>query len=143
MGTERESIRAVATVTLDAAALEGLGPRTIDRLADLVASRLEARRAAAEEPLLSSVDAGRLAGVHPETVRRAIRSGELEVAGYIGSRPRMRREAVEAWIASGRRPSMVPMTTTGAVTRRGRSARRRRVLGDALLGLDAIGERAA
>jgi hypothetical protein len=37
---EPESIRALATVTLDARALDELGPQTIDRLAELVAERL-------------------------------------------------------------------------------------------------------
>ena len=40
MGDGGESIRALATVTLDARALEELGPETIDRLADLVEARL-------------------------------------------------------------------------------------------------------
>ena len=49
-----ESIRALATVTLDAGALDELGPRTIDRLADLVAERLAERRALGEAPLLTA-----------------------------------------------------------------------------------------
>jgi excisionase family DNA binding protein len=97
-----ESIRALATVTLDAGALEGLGPRMIDRLADLVAERLVERRATGEQPLLRTADAARAAGVHPDTVRRAIRSGALRVAGYVGNRPRLRRGDVEEWIAGGR-----------------------------------------
>ena len=50
----QEQIRALATVTLDAQALDELGPRTIDRLADLVAQRLAERRAAGEAPLLTT-----------------------------------------------------------------------------------------
>jgi hypothetical protein len=38
------SIRALATVTLDARALDELGLETIDRLADLVEARLAERR---------------------------------------------------------------------------------------------------
>lgn len=112
-----EQIRALATVTLDAQALDELGPRTIDRLADLVAERLAERRAAGEVPLLSASEAAEVAGVHPETVRRAIRAGALAVAGYVGQRPRLRRADVEEWIA-------------GDVLRPGRSVDR--VLGDAL-----------
>jgi hypothetical protein len=92
VGGERETIRAIATVTLDARAIEGLGPETIDRLADLVEARLVSRRAAGAEPLLTVMAAAELAGVHVETVRRAIRGGAIEVAGYVGTRPRMRRE---------------------------------------------------
>ncbi len=65
------------------------------------------RRAAGAEPLLSAVAAAELVDVSPATVRRAIRSGALEVAGYVGSRPRVRRDDVVAWIARGRRPAPV------------------------------------
>src|SRR3954469_4074517 len=93
-----EQIRALATVTLDAQALDELGPRTLDRLADLVAERLAERRAAGDAPLLNTGDVAEIAGVHADTVR-AIRSGALQVAGYVGQRPRMRRADVDAWIA--------------------------------------------
>lgn len=99
-----EVIEAVATVLLDARALERLSPQTIDRLADLVAQRLLERRAAGEAPLLTTSDAARVAGVHPETLRRAIRNGALQTAGYVGSRPRLRRADVEAWIAESHHP---------------------------------------
>ena len=42
MGDGAESIRALATVTLDARALDELGPEMIDRLAELVEARLVA-----------------------------------------------------------------------------------------------------
>ncbi len=42
---DREPIQALATVTLDPRALDGLGPATMDRLADLVAARLADRPA--------------------------------------------------------------------------------------------------
>jgi hypothetical protein len=73
--TEPESIRTVATVTL---ALDELGPHTIDRLAELVAERLTEQRAAGAAPLLSTGDAAKAAGVHSETVRRAIKAGALQ-----------------------------------------------------------------
>ena len=91
-----EQIRALATVTLDAQALDELGPETIDRLADLVAKRLADRQTAGEAPLLKTSAVAEIAGVHPDTVRRTIRSGSLRVAGYVGQRPRMRREDVDA-----------------------------------------------
>ena len=96
--TEAESIRTVATVTL---ALDELGPQTIDRLAELVAERLIEQRAAGAEPFLSTAEAARVAGVHPETVRRAIKAGALSTAGHVGNRPRMRRADVDAWVAGG------------------------------------------
>src|SRR3954470_12153053 len=99
-----EQIRALATVTLDAQALDELGPQTIDRLADLVAERLAERQAAGEAPLLKTSAVAEIAGVHPDTVRRAIRVGALRVAGYVGQRPRMRREDVDEWIAANAAP---------------------------------------
>jgi excisionase family DNA binding protein len=139
VGEVRESIEALATVTLDALTLERLGPQTLDRLADLVEARLMLRRAAGEEPLLSARAAGELAGVSVDTVRRAIRSGALPAAGYVGGRPRVRRAEVEAWVALGQRPAMVVSDARAA--RPGfRPRARRRVLGDAL---DELGNRAA
>jgi hypothetical protein len=89
------------------------------------------RRAAGEEPLLSAVAAPELVDVSAATVRRAIRSGALEVAGDVGSRPRVRRIDVVAWIARGRRPP--PLLSEGGVVRPGLRPRpRRRVLRDAL-----------
>jgi excisionase family DNA binding protein len=130
MGDGAESIRALATVTLDARALEGLGPDMIDRLAELVEARLVERRAAGEEALLAPASAAEIAGVHPETIRRAIRSGALEVAGYIGNRARVRRAAVDAWVAEGRRIDPVVRASRVAAAR-GRGSHPR-VLRDAL-----------
>lgn len=135
--TSAESIRALATVTLDARALDELGPATIDRLADLVAARLAERRAAGEEPLLSVREAAEVAGAHPETVRKAIRRGALQVAGYLGQRPRLRRGDVDEWVASGRPAGADAPIRIGGAPRPGRAVRgaRARVLGDALRAL--------
>jgi excisionase family DNA binding protein len=132
--TEPESIRTLATVTL---ALDELGPQTIDRLAELVAERLIEQRAAGAEPLLSTAEVARVAGVHPETVRRAIKAGALSTAGYVGNRPRMRRVDVDAWVAGGA-PAIDALVTDGM--RRGRPPRLRRPgpprrLGEALSSL--------
>jgi excisionase family DNA binding protein len=125
-----ESIRALATVTLDAGAIDQLGSATIDRLADLVEARLAERRAAGEEVLLTPRAAAEIAGVHPETMRRAIRSGAIEVAGYVGARARLRRAAVDAWVAGGRRLDPV-VRAARVVAHRGRGSHPR-VLRDAL-----------
>jgi excisionase family DNA binding protein len=105
---------------------------------DLVEARLTLRRAAGEESLLSAAAAAELVGVSADTVRRAIRSGAIEVAGYVGARPRVRRAAVEAWIAAGRRPALP--SPAGSSRPGWRPRPRRRLLGDAL---DGLGERAA
>jgi excisionase family DNA binding protein len=126
----RETVRAVATVTLDARALDELGPETMDRLADLVEARLLKRRAAGEERLLTASAAAEIAGVHAETVRRAIRAGAIEVAGYVGGRPRVRRAAVEAWVARGEGPA--PASSAPRVVRGRRQRAYPRILGEAL-----------
>lgn len=131
MTPERESISALATVTLDARALDQLGPATLDRLAELVEARLTQRRAAGEEVLLTPAAAAEIAGVHADTVRRAIRSGELEAAGYVGTRARIRRAEVDAWVARGRGPAHV--ASPARTARPGfRPRARQRVLGQAL-----------
>jgi excisionase family DNA binding protein len=138
-GPGRESIRALATVTLDARALDSLGSRSIDRLADLVAARLAERREVAEAPLLTTAGAARVAGVHPETVRRAIRTGLLEVAGYVGKRPRLRRSDVEFWVAAGQAPEVRGRVSTHGLGRVSRARRgdASRVLGDTLRAIQA------
>jgi excisionase family DNA binding protein len=131
---EPESIRTLATVTL---ALDELGPQTIDRLAELVAERLLEQRAAGAEPLLSTREAARVAGVHPDTVRRAIKAGALGTAGYVGNRPRMRRADVDAWVAGGA-PVIDALVTDGVVRARPPRLRRPgppRRLGEALSSL--------
>lgn len=133
---EPESIRTLATVTL---ALDELGPQTIDRLAELVALRLVEQRAAGAEPLLSTPEAARAAGVHPETVRRAIKAGALRTAGYVGNRPRIRRADVDAWVAGGAPAVSGPGTSPAVPVRQPPRLRRTagppRRLGEALSSL--------
>jgi excisionase family DNA binding protein len=138
-----ETIAARATVVLDAQALDELGPRTIDRLADLVANRLAERRAAGELPLLTVAQAAEVAGVHPETVRRAIRSGVLDVAGYAGKRPRLRREDVDGWLHASGASTGGDSTRSGVRSPRRRLAvaGRRRVLGEAIEALTSEEQR--
>jgi excisionase family DNA binding protein len=130
-----EVLAARATVMLDARALDELGPATIDRLADLVANRLAERRAAGELPLLTVKQAAEIACVSPCTVRSAIHSGALEVAGYAGSRPRLRREDLDRWLQDppprAPRSRSVPAARVRPPRRVGRPDRRR-VLGEAL-----------
>src|SRR5439155_11389189 len=96
-----------------------------------VEARLLERRAAGHEPLLTATMAAELAGVHPNTVRTAIRQGALEVAGYVGNRPRVRREAVELWVAAGRPSAAIRRRERRSSSRR-RDTEGRRVLANAL-----------
>jgi excisionase family DNA binding protein len=135
VAAERERIEALATVTLDARTLEQLGPKTLDRLADLVAERL-ARRG--HDGLLCTAAAAELAGVSASTIRRAIRSGAIEVFGYVGNRPRLQRSAVEEWIACGS-PRVRTIVATRAARAMSGTRAPRRVLGEALGQLDQAG----
>jgi excisionase family DNA binding protein len=52
-----------------------------------------------EERLYTAAETASHIGVNVETVRRAIRSGELPVAARIGRSPRLSREAIDSWLA--------------------------------------------
>lgn len=62
-----------------------------------------------DEPgLLNTTDAARRANVHVETIRRAIRAGELEVAARIGRSPRLTTKAIDTWLADTSQPAASP-----------------------------------
>ena len=66
---------------------------------------LEARVVALERrlsavPLVTAADAARYARVNVETILRAVRAGEIPVAGYIGRSPRISRDALHGWLAT-------------------------------------------
>src|SRR4051795_992275 len=88
------------------------------------------RAAVRIQVLLSPRAAAEIAGVQPETMRRAIRSGGDEVAGYVGARARLRRAAVDAWVTGGRR--LDPLVQASRVAAGRRRGRHPRVLRDAL-----------
>ena len=58
--------------------------------------------------LYTATEAAELVGVNIETVRRAIRSGQLGVAGRIGRSPRISRDAIDRWLTS-----TIEMTDSG------------------------------
>jgi excisionase family DNA binding protein len=62
----------------------------------------------AESSLLNTADAARRANVHVETVRRAIRAGELDVAARIGRSPRVTAQAIDSWLAKTSQPAGLP-----------------------------------
>jgi len=55
--------------------------------------------------LYTAMEAAELVGVNIETVRRAIRSGQLGVAGRIGRSPRFGRDAIDRWLTSTIEPT--------------------------------------
>jgi hypothetical protein len=55
-------------------------------------------------PLMTAADAARYARVNVETILRAVRGGELPVAGYVGRSPKISRDARNGWLAT-RSPS--------------------------------------
>ena len=66
---------------------------------------LEARVGALEAQisalrLMTAADAARYARVNLETILRAVRAGELSVAGYVGRSARISRDALNSWLAA-------------------------------------------
>jgi len=71
---------------------------------------LEARVAALEARLSASglmtpAHAAEHAQVNVETILRAVRGGELSVAGYVGRSPRISRGALDDWLAAAKPPA--------------------------------------
>ena len=87
---------------------------------------LEARVGALERrlsavPLMTAADAARYARVNVETILRAVRAGELPVAGYVGRSPRISRDALVGWLETRSPP--VPPVARQPRRHRGRKAR--------------------
>ena len=101
-----ESIRALATVTLDMGSLD---EQAIERLAELVAGRLAGQRdGSPADRLLSVVGVAELAGCSRSLVYREIARGNLP-AYKVGTRLRIEPAAVEGWKARGQvRPRSAP-----------------------------------
>jgi excisionase family DNA binding protein len=77
-------------------------PRVLDDDAlEELAARLSPHlsKPLADNQLLTTAGAAKRAQVHVETVRRAIRAGDLAVAARIGRSPRLTLLAVDAWLA--------------------------------------------
>ena len=72
---------------------------------------LEARVAALEPQVLASsalmtpAQASEYAQVAVKTILRAVRGGELPVAGYVGRSPRISRDALDGWLATRSSPA--------------------------------------
>ena len=86
---------------------------------------LEARVGALERrssavPLMTAADAARYARVNVETILRAVRAGELPVAGYVGRSPRISRDALNSWLATS--SSAAAPVSSQPRRRRGRKA---------------------
>lgn len=82
------------------AALDDDGLRDLAaRLSPYLGDQRWDRGASRGERLLTAADVAERAGVNVETVRRAIRAGDLDVAARIGRSPRISALAVEDWFA--------------------------------------------
>ena len=100
---------------------------------------LEARVGALERrlsavPLMTAADAARYARVNVETILRAVRAGELPVAGYVGRSPRISRDALNGWLAT--RSSAAAPVSSQPRRRRGTKGKRCRRGGMASAGLN-------
>lgn len=95
-------------------------PELLHRLAALLAQHTPTP---APERLLTPTEAADRAGVHVETVRRAVRAERLPTAGHVGRSPRLTWPDVAAWLAAGRatttnRPTRHPTATARRPTSR-------------------------
>jgi hypothetical protein len=95
-----------ATGDLAHAVLADLDTEALAALADLLAPHLLERIDPAQRELtqlLTCAQAGSRTGTHVETVRRAVRSGALEAAGWVGRSPRITPMALATWLTCERR----------------------------------------
>jgi excisionase family DNA binding protein len=83
------------------ALVDELDAAALDRLAELLAPRLEARMAPpadAAEVMLTASEAALRTGLHAETIRRAARTGKL-YAGHAGRSVRIAPSDLDAWLS--------------------------------------------
>jgi excisionase family DNA binding protein len=80
---------------------EALDDDALHELASRLIPHLEERQSAAsqEDRLLTAAEAAERASVNVETVRRAIRAGDLRVAARIGRSARVSVVAIDDWLA--------------------------------------------
>ncbi len=93
---------------------QALAALLAEQLAPVVAEAVAAgvRAAVAEQlehhavppRLLSVVEAAELAGVHAETIRRAVKSGRLPAVTSLGRHPRIRAEDLAAFLQPAAAP---------------------------------------
>jgi excisionase family DNA binding protein len=97
----RELARALTT-SMDENDLRNLAVRLRPHLADYPSDVEQAR-------LMTAAEVAERARVHVETVRRAIRAGQLPIAARIGRCPRLAPLAVDSWLeqTSGVSPDRV------------------------------------
>jgi excisionase family DNA binding protein len=113
--------------------LDALADRLTDRVAQRVAEVLSQRVAdsSAPERLLSCAEAAERAGVHVETIRRAVRSGALR-AVCAGRALRIAAADLDAWLTRNNEPPVRPSLRLRAQ----RPGGLRRPLADALAALE-------
>ena len=70
-------------------------------------------------PLMTPADAAGYARVNVETILRAVRGGELPVAGYVGRSCRISRDALDGWLAT----RSLPVPPVARQPRRGRGTK--------------------
>jgi excisionase family DNA binding protein len=89
--------------------------RAVEARVGVLERRLSAVR------LMTAADAARHARVNVVTILRAVRAGELPVAGYVGRSSRISRDALDGWLAT-RSPSRRRLLVSSAEVEVGRQA---------------------
>lgn len=127
---------------LGRALLEALGAEDLAAFADRLRPFLVDIRETSGEPLLSCAQAANHAGVHVETIRRAIRAGTLTAAGVVGRSPRIALSDLDTWLAaplSRRRASSHALAPRSEASQRPQGSPRR-PLANALAPYDRPGK---
>jgi type IV secretion system protein VirD4 len=88
-----------------------LNEDAIRELADRLRPHLAGPTVSVPEPLLTTREAAEYARVSVETIRRALRAGDMPVAAMIGRSRRLTRGAVDGWLAETRPVQAAPRTT--------------------------------
>jgi excisionase family DNA binding protein len=77
---------------------EALDDEALAALAARLRPFLEPAADDRRDELLSAAQAARMANVHVETIRRAIRAGDLGIAGRVGRSPRIAPDELRRWL---------------------------------------------
>jgi excisionase family DNA binding protein len=79
-----------------------------------------ASTASSSAPLMTCAQAAAQIGAHTETIRRAVRNGELEAAGHVGRSPRIAPADLDAWLHGSERhkPASPPRAHRSGSSRR-------------------------
>jgi excisionase family DNA binding protein len=132
LGMAAVSLARELLAVIDAGDVDAISPEALEALAGHLRPYLPKPREEAQDALLTAHEAAQHARAHVETIRRAVRRGELSAA-QVGRSLRIRSGDLEAWLASSERDGTEPPPT-----RPSRSRPRRRPMAEALAQVESV-----